>query len=181
MTRGRLLGAALAATLVAALLLAAQDADEGADEGDELLAAPARSARGADTRAAAAPRRAAPSLPEWPAAPASRPAAAWPADPSRLAAWMPPPAPAAAAATAPRPAAAASAAPQAPPFPYTLIGRIQDGEAVHALFASPQRTLGVRVQDLIDGQWRVEEVGAAGVTLTWLPGGVRQTLSFRAS
>lgn len=163
----RALAAVLAATLAASAWLALQD--EPAPEAPVVRAAPR----------AATPRRAAEPLPAWPAPPAPRPATPWQAEPARLAAWMPPPP---APVAAPRSAApAASAAPVAPAFPYPLIGRIQDGDSTHALFATPQRTLPAKPQDLIDGQWRVEEVGPAGVVLTWLPGQLRQTLVFRPS
>jgi hypothetical protein len=64
-----------------------------------------------------------------------------------------------------------------PPFPYTLIGRLDDGQA-HALLSGPLRSFGVKVADVIDGQWRVDDVQARGITITWLPGGVKTTLVF---
>jgi hypothetical protein len=47
--------------------------------------------------------------------------------------------------------------------------------------AGTTRTLGARAGDVIDGQWRVESVDAAGVALLWIPGGQRQTLIYRPS
>jgi hypothetical protein len=71
----------------------------------------------------------------------------------------------------------------APPLPYQMIGRLVEGEGAQAadvaLLASPQRALSVRRGDVIDGQWRVEQVGASGVQLLWLPGQLPQTLAFR--
>ena len=34
--------------------------------------------------------------------------------------------------------------------------------------------------DVLDGQWRVEQVSDAGVRLTWLPGSLPQTIVFKA-
>jgi hypothetical protein len=120
----------------------------------------------------------------WPAPPARRASEAWPFDAERAQAWVvppPPPPPPPPRPVIAAPLAAASAVPQPPPFPYTLIGRIDDGSAVHALLSSPTQTLGVKALDVIDGQWRVEAVDARGVSLTWLPGGQRKTVAFRSS
>ena len=78
---------------------------------------------------------------------------------------------------------AAPAEPQvlrAPAFPYTLIGQLDDGRP-QALLTGPLRSLAVAAGEVIDGQWRVDAVQAQGITLTWLPGGQRQTLGFKPS
>ena len=130
----------------------------------------------ADTK----PGKLAASAPAWPGP--THPRSDWPAPPAHaVAAWAP--VAAAPAALAPRPAAAASAAAkpvEAPAFPYTLIGRLDDGEA-RALLSGPTRSFGVKADDVIDGQWRVDEVQARGLTLTWLPGGVKKTLALAPS
>ena len=113
----------------------------------------------------------------WPEPPSADHRAVWQAGIAQgLAAWNPhPPAP---PPPAPPPApAAAPAPPQAPPFPYTLIGRLDDGEPC-ALLSGPLRSFGVKATEVIDGQWRVDAVQPQGVTLTWLPGGVKKTLAF---
>lgn len=122
----------------------------------------------------------------WPAPPAARASEAWTFDAQQALAWSAPPAPAAppppvAAAPPAQVAVAVAAAPQAPPFPYVLIGRIEEGRAVHALLSGPAQTLGVQVEDVIDGQWRVDAIDARGLSITWLPGGLRQTVLFRSS
>ena len=126
------------------------------------------------------PRQTAASAPAWPEP--TRPRSDWPAAPARaVAAWSA--VIAAPAATVPRPAAAASAADkpvEAPPFPYTLIGRLDDGEA-RALLAGPTRSFGVKASDVIDGQWRVDAVPPRGLALTWLPGGIKKTLALAPS
>jgi hypothetical protein len=71
----------------------------------------------------------------------------------------------------------ASAAPQPPEFPYTLIGRLDDGQA-RALFTNRTRSFGAKAADVIDGVWRVDAVDEDAVTLTWLPGGISRTLAF---
>jgi hypothetical protein len=118
----------------------------------------------------------------WPAPPKPRDATPWPIGSEAFAGWAgppPPPAPPAPAAT--RAADATPTVPTAPPFPYQLIGRLEgDGQPI-ALLNGPLRTLSVKAQDTIDGQWRVEAVLPTGVSLLWLPGGQKQTVSFRPS
>lgn len=105
-----------------------------------------------------------------------------------LAGWAPPPMPA----TPPTPPArplpavsrvveAAPPVPTAPAFPYQLIGRLEGDGLPTALLNGPLRTLSVKAQDTIDGQWRVEAVLPTGVSVLWLPGGQKQTVSFRPS
>ena len=79
---------------------------------------------------------------------------------------------------APVPTAATPA--EAPAFPYTLIGRLDDGEA-RALLSGPTRSFGVKAADVIDGQWRVDAIAPRGLMLTWLPGGVKKTLALAPS
>jgi len=64
-----------------------------------------------------------------------------------------------------------------PDFPYTLIGRLDDGQA-RALLTNRTRSFGAKAADVIDGTWRVDAVNADGVSLTWLPGGISRTLAF---
>ncbi|UDF35973.1 UNVERIFIED_ORG: hypothetical protein LHJ69_02560 [Shinella sp. XGS7] len=136
-----------------------------------------------------APRPATPAVSTTAPAPAPAPAwtlaerAPWPeASGSQLAAWSPPPPP------PPPPAAPLQAAvvdtgpPPAPPFPYQLIGRLEEGGVpAQALLASGNRSLSAKAGDVIDGQWRVDSVGPSGLALTWLPGQQTQTLTFRPS
>lgn len=162
--RRRSLVLALALTLGVVAWVAAQD--DGSDgAGDAMVAAPRPAAARVATAASAAAART-----DWPAPPAER-ASATP--PPTTAAWgvapLPPP-----PAAAPRPVQAVVVAPpppQAPPFPYTWIGRVDDGTQPQALLEGATRTLSVKPRDVIDGQWRVEAVDAQGVRLTWLPTG----------
>ena len=162
MSLSRPLRFALIATLVATLAVAMMA--EGDDPGPVQPAKPAR---------AAAARKAAASPPvAWPVP--LREGMAWEAPTDQaIAAWTvvrPPP---------PPPKPAGSAPPSAPPFPYVLIGRIEDGGVMRALMSGAARTVDAKAGDIIDGQWRVEDVRADGLDLLWMPGGLRQTLSYR--
>jgi len=127
------------------------------------------------TSPAATPNTPAP----WPAAPTAATRSTWIAvSASGIAAWGPPAAPPTPPSS--RNAPAAQAAPDPPPFPYTLIGRLDDGEP-QALLSGPNRSFGVKAADVIDGQWRVDEVQPRALTLTWLPGGIKRTLAFAPS
>ncbi|HEX2009706.1 MAG TPA: hypothetical protein VJN44_02100, partial [Roseateles sp.] len=67
------------------------------------------------------------------------------------------------------------------PFPYQLIGRLEDGGQSLALLAGANRSISAKAGDVIDGQWRVERVGPAGLALIWLPAQQAQNISFRPS
>jgi len=192
--RHQVLAAVLAATVAATAWLALQPDD------DTALARPAPIARNS---ASATPREAL-STPPTRLAPrlgiASAPATAdaadaadasitprdpWPAAGTAAAeSWglrpPPPPPPRVAAAPAPKAPPAEPEAPRAPPFPYTLIGQLDDGRP-QALLTSPLRSLAVGAGEVVDGQWRIDAVQAQSITLTWLPGGQRQTLGFKPS
>lgn len=113
----------------------------------------------------------------WPTPPAASGTLQWSETPkAALAAWGPPAPP-------PPPPAKLEpmgpVIPQAPAFPYTLIGRMEEAGVSRALLLGPVRTIDARAGDLIDGQWRVDAVLPEGVQLTWMPGGQRQTLNYR--
>lgn len=91
----------------------------------------------------------------------------WPdASEAALAAWSPP---------APPPPAptlrAAPPKPQAPPFPYQWIGRLDDGESPQVLLSGTHRSFGVRAGEVLEGKWRVERIAAQAMQVTWLPTG----------
>lgn len=184
--RNRLLWIACAVTL-AGVVLAARVEDEAepaartgrraASIGPDVERAP---------RAAPAPRGNPGDAPEvaigevtrasFDAAVAERIALAWePAPP-------PPPTPAALAA---QKAAAARAAnpppPQAPPLPFKVIGRFEDGRFHVGIAQSGQVTYVMRKGDVIDGNYRVEEVTQKEVTLMYLPLKIKQTLALESA
>lgn len=167
------LGTGLAATLAATVWLALSPEDE-------TVVATAGTRRDVAPRAAAAstPAAKAASSSSWPIRLVAQPREAWepPADPL-FAAWSPPPPPPPPPAPPPPP----PPPPRAPNFPYQLMGRMEEGGVAQALLSGPLRSFGVRAGDVIDGQWRVEQVGATGVKLVWIPGGLPQTLSFKPS
>ena len=115
----------------------------------------------------------------------ARAVVAW-SDPPEVAllSWGPPPAPpppSEPVTPVQRPVAAARVVPTAPAFPYVLIGRFDDGHGPQALLVSPLRTVNAKANDVIDGQWRVDQVLPNSMTLTWLPGNLQQTLNDRPS
>lgn len=173
----RVLYVLLALSLGATVWLAFQP-----EEGDSGASPVAREvpARAPLSAAALGPGRAARAATPWPAPPKPRDATSWPMGNDALTAWAPPPS------ALPPPAVtrvvdATPPAPTAPAFPYQLIGRLEGDGPPTALLNSPLRTLSVKAQDTIDGQWRVEAVLPTGVSLLWLPGGQKQTVSFRPS
>lgn len=161
------LGGALAATLAATAWVATQP-----DEVAELVVtAPLRRVTPAAATVAATDPSARDTRQAWAEAPAEQ-----------LAAWQPPPPPP--APPAPPPAAAAPPPPPvAPTVPYQMIGRVVEGEGARAvevaLLSGRTKALGVKRGDVIDGQWRVEQVSPSGVRLTWLPAHLSQTLVFK--
>lgn len=180
------LAAALALTLAATLWLALGDeADNNAAQpvagnsrAPVLTASSSRSATAAGLSKTTAGTKTDAAAPlDW--APVARPAWAQPPadDAAQFAAWSPPPPPPAPPVVAPPPPP--PAAPQAPPFPYQLIGRLVEGNQAQILLAGPNRTLAVRVGDVVDGQWRVDQINEGGLNLTWLPAKLNQTLGFR--
>ncbi|MGM9515596.1 hypothetical protein ACS5PK_15160 [Roseateles sp. DB2] len=101
----------------------------------------------------------------------------WPeAESAALAAWQPVPPP---QVQLPPKSRAQPAPPQAPSFPYQLIGRLVQTGSVQALLGSEQRSLAVQAGDTIDGQWRVQSIGEDSLELLWLPGPLPQTLRFK--
>lgn len=180
MKRRHRLAGLLVATLGAALWLGTQDDPDAAGVEPVVRKRNGPAAPAEPSRSRVAARA------EWPGAPAPRASEPWPFDTALAQAWIPPPPPPPppAPASTPRtvtPAATPPQPAQPPAFPYTLIGRIEDGGAAQALLTGALRTLAVKPLDVVDGQWRVDAVEARSVVLTWLPGGQRQTLALAPS
>ncbi len=174
-TRRQLAWSVALAVTVAATLWAAQMED---DDGSVVVPSQAK-ARPARPSSAAAPAPLPPTLPtNW--APVER--APWPAPPqAQLAAWAPPAPPPAPPAPPSLGVRDEPQAPVAPSFPYQLIGRLEEGGVSRALLAGGSRSLSAKAGDVIDGQWRVEQVRPSGLSLIWLPGQQPQTINFRPS
>lgn len=66
-----------------------------------------------------------------------------------------------------------------------MIGRVIEGDGAQAvdvaLLSGPNKALSVKRGDVIDGQWRVEQVSTSGVRLTWLPASLPQNIVFKAA
>jgi hypothetical protein len=70
--------------------------------------------------------------------------------------------------------------PQAPPLPFSYMGKLAEGDNTTVFLTLGDRNLVVRVGDMIDNNYRVEEVTDAAVVLTYLPLTVKQTLPIGA-
>lgn len=173
------LASALGATVAATVWLATQPEDDT----PAVAAAPVRRAPPAGAASAAA-------VASGPASASAATAAALPGrapwaevSSAQLAAWQPPPPPP--PPPAPPPVVAPPPPPPvAPPAPYQMIGRVVEGEGARAvqvaLLAGASKALSAKAGDVLDGQWRVEQVSDSGVRLTWLPGSLPQTIVFKA-
>jgi len=69
--------------------------------------------------------------------------------------------------------------PMAPPFPHAWVGRFND-EAQRAVVAGSEATWVVAVGDVIEGQWRIDQIQERQMTLTYLPLQQRQTIAMKA-
>jgi hypothetical protein len=77
--------------------------------------------------------------------------------------------------------AIAQPAPPAPPrTPYRVAGRVVDGQGTHVVLAKGDAVLAVRRGDIVDGDYRVDAIGPAGVTLVYVPLGTSETLALEA-
>lgn len=92
-----------------------------------------------------------------------RPFPAAAADPFAARSWAPP-------------APVKARAPVAPPLPYAYFGRITEGGAPRVFLQRGERTYTVARGDVLDRDYRVEEIAPAAVTFTYLPLAQRQVL-----
>lgn len=170
-TRQWLLGAALLAAL-AATFWAAQSDDETAAAVQPVAGSSRRAAMPA-AKTASAVDGVMPT--DW--QPVQRKVWAAPPD-AQFAAWAPPPPPPAPPEVKGPPPV--PPAPVAPPFPYQIIGSLVENGQAQAFLSGPSRSLSARAGEVIDGQWRVDQVSATGMALTWLPAQIKQQIAFRA-
>jgi hypothetical protein len=70
--------------------------------------------------------------------------------------------------------------PQAPPLPFSYLGKLAEGESTTVFLSFGDRNLVVKTGDVIDNNYRVDEVTDAAVVLTYLPLTVKQTLPIGA-
>ncbi len=71
--------------------------------------------------------------------------------------------------------------PQAPPLPFTYLGKMVDGEQTTVFLAAADRNYVARSGDTLDGRYRVEKIEEDGLALTYLPLGAKQVLPFAAT
>jgi hypothetical protein len=69
--------------------------------------------------------------------------------------------------------------PMAPPFPHAWVGRFND-QAQRAVVAGTDATWVVTVGDVIEGQWRIDQIQERQMSLTYLPLQQRQTIAMKA-
>lgn len=84
----------------------------------------------------------------------------------------------------PPPKPVAPPPPQAPRFPYAWLGRFNDEPGAEravqrAVIEGPQRTWVVGTGEVIDGQWRVDQIQERSLRLTYLPLQQAQTVAMR--
>jgi hypothetical protein len=77
------------------------------------------------------------------------------------------------------PGAAPAAAP--PPMPYRIAGQVVHDGTARVVLARDDRVLTVREGEMLDDDYRVESIMADGVTLVYLPLGVREQLFVTAT
>lgn len=188
---------ALVAVLAIAGWMSAQQGDDGLVAPGKAGRKPGRASAGqASARGAAGTKRAArsdvPATDSWVARNLMTGVQAWqqrtglqPLDKGVPLAWAsnaPPPPPPPPPEVAPPPPP-----PMAPPFPHRWVGRFNDlpatpasgampGPAVQrAVLAGPLATWVVKAGDVIEGQWRVDQIQDRQMRLTYLP--LKQSLS----
>ncbi len=94
-------------------------------------------------------------------------------DPFQSRSWEPPaPAPVVAAARPPRP--------EAPPLPFTYLGKLVEDARTTLFLAQADRNYVVRTGDTIEGTYRIEEIRDEAAVLVYLPLKSKQTLAFAA-
>jgi hypothetical protein len=80
-------------------------------------------------------------------------------------------------APAPPPPSAAPA-PSAPPLPFTFLGRLSSEEVDAVFLALGDRNLVVREGEIVESVYRVDTISEMRLTVTHLPTGTQQQLSF---
>ena len=74
------------------------------------------------------------------------------------------------------------APPSAPPLPFVYLGKLaEEGEKVVILLTKQNRSYAVREGDVLDNMYRVDEVRAPVMILTYLPLNIKQTIQIGES
>jgi len=66
--------------------------------------------------------------------------------------------------------------PQAPPLPFAYVGKLIDASTTVVFLTKGDRNYVVRVDDTIDGAYRVDEISERAMTFTYLPLDFKQSL-----
>jgi len=66
--------------------------------------------------------------------------------------------------------------PQAPPLPFTYLGRMVDGATTTVFLSEGGRDLVVTTGATVSGRWRLDAAGERALSFTYLPLGQRQSL-----
>lgn len=71
--------------------------------------------------------------------------------------------------------------PQVPPLPFTPVGHWSEDDKIYAFVASTRGTSKIQAGDVIDSNYRVDEIIPGRITLTYLPLNQRQQLTWALS
>lgn len=93
--------------------------------------------------------------------------------------WQPAPSPAAIREMQAREILPPPPPPQAPPLPFTYVGRLTEPDRTTVFLSTGSRDIAAAVGETIDGTYRVDAVTATRVELTYLPLDQRQSLTLR--
>lgn len=77
----------------------------------------------------------------------------------------------------PPPKAGPPPAPTAPPLPFAYMGRMVEDGTTTVFLTKQDRNYAAKVGDTLDGTYRVDDIDAGSVTLTYLPLNTQQTLA----
>jgi hypothetical protein len=75
-----------------------------------------------------------------------------------------------------------AAPPSAPPLPFVYMGKLaEEGEKIVVLLTKQDRSYAVREGDVLDNAYRVDEIRAPVMILTYLPLNIKQTIQIGES
>ncbi len=86
--------------------------------------------------------------------------------------WEPPP---------PPPKKVTPPPPQAPPLPYTYMGKMMDGDQVIVFLAKRERNYVVKQGETLDGAYRIDDIKDTTMVFTYLPLAQQQVLTIGAA
>lgn len=84
--------------------------------------------------------------------------------------WVPPPPPVKAYKPLPPPP------PKPPPLPFSYLGRWNDGGVETVFVRQGEQPMALKIGQVLNGSWRVDEISRSGVVFTYLPLNMQSTL-----